>query len=212
MKLKKLVAIALGIFLLTFGGTVAASTFIAPRDQPEVAVITNEQALQQNGTASTQSQTSQSTDPTATTDSSQTPTTTDNNTSTTPSPAAATPTTPSAPSTPTPNPTPTPTPTPTPPPPAPAPTCGNGGACTAAQVKTHNKQSDCWVIYSGKVYNVTSYVPTHNGGAAAFNSTTCGADIATYMTGSASVPGVGKHKHSTSAYRQLDSFYIANLQ
>lgn len=29
----------------------------------------------------------------------------------------------------------------------------------------HNKQSDCWIAYNGKVYDITNYLPKHPGGA-----------------------------------------------
>jgi cytochrome b involved in lipid metabolism len=31
----------------------------------------------------------------------------------------------------------------------------------------HNKQSDCWVGYGGKVYDITSFLPNHPGSARA---------------------------------------------
>ena len=31
----------------------------------------------------------------------------------------------------------------------------------------HNKESDCWVGYEGKVYDITSFLPKHPGSAAA---------------------------------------------
>jgi hypothetical protein len=104
--------------------------------------------------------------------------------------------------------------------PAPAPvatpkpvlTCGNGGSCTTAQVATHNSASNCWGIYAGKVYNLTSYVPKHDGGSAAFNSTSCGTDMTKYLNGSSGSGGVKKHSHSQKAYNILNSYYIANLQ
>ncbi len=35
------------------------------------------------------------------------------------------------------------------------------------KLSNHDKQSDCWVAYSGKVYDVTSFLPRHLGSAAA---------------------------------------------
>lgn len=101
----------------------------------------------------------------------------------------------------------TPAPAPTPPPP----TCGQGGACTMAQVSAHNSINDCWVAYGGKVYNVTSYVTSHPGGADVFNSQTCGGDITNYLNGTLSSAGKEK-RHSQNAYNLLASYYIADLK
>lgn len=95
------------------------------------------------------------------------------------------------------------------PPPA-APDCGSpGGACTVAQVATHNSASNCWVIYSGSYYVITSYVNNHNGGSGAFTSSTCGHDITAYMNGSSNTgTSVGKHRHSNGAYNTLNSYKV----
>ena len=114
-------------------------------------------------------------------------------------------------STPTPTPTPTPKPTPTPTPtPTPVPTpiaCGSaGGTCTAAQVATHNTQTNCWMIYNNKYYIVTSYVAQHPGGKTSFNSTSCGHNVTSYLGGA--TLGSQKHTHSASAYTILSSYYV----
>jgi cytochrome b involved in lipid metabolism len=35
---------------------------------------------------------------------------------------------------------------------------------TAAQVSTHSKNNDCWIIIHGKVYDVTKFLQDHPGG------------------------------------------------
>ncbi|MCX6772897.1 MAG: hypothetical protein NTV88_03965, partial [Candidatus Micrarchaeota archaeon] len=35
---------------------------------------------------------------------------------------------------------------------------------TAAQLAAHNLDTDCWIAYQGKVYDVTSFIPKHPGG------------------------------------------------
>jgi hypothetical protein len=127
-----------------------------------------------------------------------------------PSPASLSPSPSSTPS-PSPKPSPTPpspapTPTPPPPTPPPAPACGSvGGTCTTAQVATHNSSGNCWVIYSGYYYVVTSYVNAHPGGTSVFNSTTCGHNITSYLNGSASTAGK-QYGHSSAAYSKLNTF------
>lgn len=128
-------------------------------------------------------------------------------------------TTPQPPTNPTPAPTtpqptpPPPTPvTPTPPPPPSAPACGQpGGPCSAGQVASHNSVSDCWMIYAGNYYNLSSYVSDHPGGSGVFNSQSCGSDIGAYMTGAAATGGE-KHKHKSSAYTILESYKIGPIQ
>ncbi len=43
------------------------------------------------------------------------------------------------------------------------------GKVSLATLAKHNKQSDCWVAYDGKVYDVTSFLPKHPGSAAAIS-------------------------------------------
>lgn len=48
---------------------------------------------------------------------------------------------------------------------------------TAAQVAPHNTASDCWLIISGNVYDVTNFIPIHPGGNAIVPY--CGTDATT---------------------------------
>jgi len=60
--------------------------------------------------------------------------------------------------------TPTPKPKPIPVPvPVPTPTPKPSGY-TLSDVQKHNTSGDCWMILSGGVYNVTSYISQHPGG------------------------------------------------
>ena len=65
-------------------------------------------------------------------------------------------------------PTASPTPTPTP-------TDTTGTGITVAQVATHNKATDCWVIIKSDVYDLTSYIQQHPGGAGVLTNL-CGKD------------------------------------
>lgn len=42
-----------------------------------------------------------------------------------------------------------------------------GNVVSLSTLSQHNKQSDCWVAYSGKVYDLTAFLPNHPGSAAA---------------------------------------------
>lgn len=96
-------------------------------------------------------------------------------------------------------------------PPIPTPTCGvAGGTCTSAQVASHNTAGNCWMIYNGGYYIVTSYVNQHPGGSSVFNSQTCGHDVTGYMNGSQSTAGQNR-RHSNSAYTILQSYYVGRV-
>lgn len=112
---------------------------------------------------------------------------------------------------PTPAPKPTPTPTPAPPPPPPTPQCGSGGPCTAAQVAAHNTKTNCWVIHSGKVYNITAYIPKHPKSTAMFNTTTCGKSITAYLTGTREPVSGAQYRHTTTEIADINPYYIAVL-
>lgn len=106
--------------------------------------------------------------------------------------------------------TPPSTPPTTPTPPAP-PACGSGGNCTSAQVASHNTQSNCWVIYNNKVYNVTTFVSRHEGGSQVFNSNTCGKDIGQYLSGTREPTSGLRHTHTSSDISDINPYFIANL-
>lgn len=85
--------------------------------------------------------------------------------------------------TPTPSSTPTPTPSPTPSPTAsqstissPTPTTSpSKSGYTMDQVKANNGASSCWSVIDGDVYDLTKWISSHPGGAAAIKSL-CGLD------------------------------------
>lgn len=49
------------------------------------------------------------------------------------------------------------------------------GTYTSAQVASHNSSSSCWSIVDGNVYDLTSWIGLHPGGAAAIQQL-CGKD------------------------------------
>lgn len=78
-------------------------------------------------------------------------------------------------------------------------------ALSASEIGKHNSASDCWFIISGKVYDVTSYLPYHPGGAGAI-TTYCGADA----TDAFATKGESK-PHSPGAYDMLASYYVGDF-
>lgn len=66
------------------------------------------------------------------------------------------------------------------------------------EIATHNTTADCWLIIGGNVYNVTSYLGQHPGGASAIRPY-CGED------GSAAFEGL---PHSTNAHQLLANFLV----
>jgi cytochrome b involved in lipid metabolism len=62
--------------------------------------------------------------------------------------------------------------------PTPAPSAGGGvntSTYTLAQVSVHNSSTDCWSAINGGVYNLTTWIGGHPGGAQAIQSI-CGKD------------------------------------
>ena len=80
-----------------------------------------------------------------------------------------------------------------------------GTKLTGEEVAKHNNEKDCWLIISGAVYNVTSYIPIHPGGANRIIPS-CGTDATeAFMTQG------GQGQHSQDAVDALKLFYIGDL-
>lgn len=81
----------------------------------------------------------------------------------------------------------------------------NSKTLTMAEVAKHGTPSDCWIVISNKVYNVTNFEDSHPGGKQTIISS-CGADATEkFMTKG------GKGSHSPKAQQALQSFYIGNV-
>ena len=85
---------------------------------------------------------------------------------------------------------------------------GTGGSSsasgyTASDVAAHASASDCWTIVDGKVYNITSFIPSHPGGPAIIQA--CGKD------GSSLFHSVPQHDR-VNAQATLDQYFIGNLK
>jgi cytochrome b involved in lipid metabolism len=94
---------------------------------------------------------------------------------------------------------PTTTPTPTPTKTTPKPT---SKSYTSAQVEQHNSAASCWGVVNNNVYDLTSYVSSHPGGAAAINAL-CGKDATAAFT--------GQHGGESSPTNVLASFKLGTL-
>jgi cytochrome b involved in lipid metabolism len=89
---------------------------------------------------------------------------------------------------------------------APASPNGNGTvALTAAEVAKHGAAGSCWLIISGKIYDVSGYLGKHPAGAGAITPY-CGQDATSAFTGSS-----GGHVHSGFAWGLLGGFYIGTV-
>lgn len=74
-----------------------------------------------------------------------------------------------------------------------------------AELAQHNKIDDCWMAIRGKVYNVTSYIPTHPTRSTLFNEW-CGKDA----TEGWNTKGYGR-PHSPTANARLSGCFIGVL-
>ena len=71
------------------------------------------------------------------------------------------------------------------------------------EVLLHSTPEDCWTIINGELYDVTSYIPLHPGGASAI-SQACGVDATDLFK----TKGGGGSDHSSFAYNLLQQMRI----
>jgi cytochrome b involved in lipid metabolism len=74
-------------------------------------------------------------------------------------------------------------------------------------IESHDQESDCWLVIEGKVYEVTSWIPTHPGGKAILEG--CGTDATELFK---TRPMGSGTEHSSRAKGLLDSYYIGDLE
>lgn len=80
-----------------------------------------------------------------------------------------------------------------------------GASLTMAEVAKHASQNDCYLVISGKVYDVTSYISQHPGGAQRIINF-CGQEATqAFMTKG------GQGSHSSAATQALTTLYIGDL-
>lgn len=80
------------------------------------------------------------------------------------------------------------------------------------EIMRHNTQSDCWMLISGKVYNITSYFGSHPGGSSTMTPT-CGKDAtdAYYTQDPYASSSSTRLAHSSKAQSLLSNYYLGNL-
>ena len=75
------------------------------------------------------------------------------------------------------------------------------------EVSKHNSSADCWMVISSKVYNVTSELSAHPGGAGTIIPY-CGKDGTQAFASKDRQPG---RDHSDAAYSSLVDYLIGNI-
>ena len=80
------------------------------------------------------------------------------------------------------------------------------------EIAKHNNSADCWMLISGKVYNISSFFGAHPGGNGTMSST-CGKDATNaYLTKDPYATSTnGGSAHSSNAVSMLASYYLGNL-
>jgi cytochrome b involved in lipid metabolism len=78
---------------------------------------------------------------------------------------------------------------------------------TMEEVAKHSTKEDCWLLISGKVYDVTKNIGVHPGGEAILQG--CGKDATTLFE---TRPMGSGTPHSEKAREYLAKTYIGNLQ
>jgi cytochrome b involved in lipid metabolism len=71
---------------------------------------------------------------------------------------------------------------------------------TLEEVAQHASPTDCWLVASGKVYDVTSFVDKHPGGEKILDG--CGKDMTEFFN----------TLHAKQSKEQLPAFYIGDLK
>jgi len=74
-------------------------------------------------------------------------------------------------------------------------------------VAQHNKQSDCWLVIEGEVYDATKFIASHPGGKAILEG--CGADATLLFENRPMGSGT---PHSGRARDMLKDYYIGGLR
>lgn len=71
---------------------------------------------------------------------------------------------------------------------------------TAEDLKSHNKEKDCWLAIHGKVYNVTDFLEEHPGGF----------DVVVSASGRDATEDFDEIGHSKKAREMLDKYLVGD--
>ncbi|KAL5542572.1 hypothetical protein UlMin_010282 [Ulmus minor] len=77
----------------------------------------------------------------------------------------------------------------------------DGKVFTLAEASTHNTPKDCWLIISGKVYDVTKFLEDHPGGD----------EVLLSATGKDATDDFEDVGHSAGARDMLKDFYVGDI-
>jgi cytochrome b involved in lipid metabolism len=89
---------------------------------------------------------------------------------------------------------------------------GNDMVITKDVLAEHSTKDDCWTAISGKVYDITKYIPRHPGGDEILLA--CGTDGTSLFTQRQTADGqdIGSGTpHSSSATNQLEAYFIGDF-
>lgn len=84
---------------------------------------------------------------------------------------------------------------------------GSSDTYTLAEVSAHGSASDCWLVISGKVYDVTDWIASHPGGNAILEG--CGTDATQLFE---TRPMGSGTPHSNRARNLLPNYFIGDLE
>eukprot|EP01122_Echinamoeba_exundans_P007171 TRINITY_DN2141_c0_g1_i2.p2 TRINITY_DN2141_c0_g1~~TRINITY_DN2141_c0_g1_i2.p2 ORF type:complete len:143 (+),score=50.35 TRINITY_DN2141_c0_g1_i2:61-489(+) len=71
---------------------------------------------------------------------------------------------------------------------------------TWEEVAQHNKADDCFLVVDGNVYDVTTFISRHPGGAAIYKN-----------AGKDNTEGFHGQQHGTSAFEAIEEFHIGKI-
>lgn len=80
---------------------------------------------------------------------------------------------------------------------------------TATEVSKHKSKTDCWTIINDNVYDLTGYIPHHQGGDNILSA--CGVDGTAFFNGQKAGAQGDTKRHAGSANAELAKLQIGTL-